>query len=379
MTALAMPDIGTSGSFSAAGVTYKKAVPDDDHAIRQLLRHNDMESWARMSIEREPSFFHGENLMGRSLPIIASETNSPQHIVGMYAISEQQTSMNGKPTDTAYLGALRVNPEYRHKLRILKNGFASTRALSGIDQLPTFTAVASENYTARRLLEANLRGMPCYTPVGDVESMGFSTAQGKTNGILQSAKPADIPALVEFFNSTSASYQFAPVLCRRWLEGLTGSFGLRLSDFWLLKNGPDIRGCIAIWDQRSFKQIVARGYRFPLNLLRGSYNLYARLAGRLILPRPGKELEQVFLSFFALDAKASNDADDVIREALIIARGKGADVGTLGLSVQNPLCSRLRENFRAKAYRTRIETVHWPDCKAPVLDGRPPQPEVGLL
>jgi hypothetical protein len=374
-----MPDTRTSGSFSAAGVTYQKADFDDDHAIRQLLRRNDMDSWARMSIEREPSFFRGENLMGRSSAVIARMSNSPQQVVGMYGMAEQQTHVDGRPTDTAYLGALRVNPEYRHKLRILKNGFASARALSGVDRLTTFTSVASENLAARRLLEANLRGMPCYTPVGDIESMGFSTSQGKSGGLLQSAVAADIPALVEFFNSAASSYQFAPVLSRQWLESLTDSIGLRLSDFWLLKNGPDIRGCVAIWDQRSFKQIVARGYRFPLNLLRRSYNLYARLTDRLVLPRPGKELEQVFLSFFALDAKATDHANEVLREALMIARHKGARVGTLGLSVQNPLCSRLRENLRASLYRARIETVHWPDRAAPVLDGRPPQPEVSLL
>jgi hypothetical protein len=379
VTSVAMRSTETPGSFCAAGVTYQKAGPDDDRAIRDLLRSNDMDSWARMSIEREPSFFHGENLIGPSLAVIARKSDPPQQVVGMYAMAEQRTHVNGAPADTAYLAALRVDPEYRHKLRVLKNGFASARALTRIDGLTVFTSLASENLAARRLLEANLRGMPCYTPVGDVASMGFSTRQGKPGGLLQSAVPEDIPALVEFYNAAAASYQFTPVLSRQWLTHLTGSSGLRLGDFWLLKDGADVRGCIAIWDQRSFKQIVARGYRFPLNLLRGGYNLHARLTGRLVLPRPGKELEQVFLSFLTLDTQASNDAEEVIREALMIARRKGARVGTLGLSVQNPLVSCLRESLHASIYRTRIETIHWPDSVAPVLDGRAPQPEVGLL
>jgi hypothetical protein len=379
MTSLAMRSTGTSESFSAAGVTYQKACLDDDRVIRDLLRRNDMDSWVRMSIEREPSFFDGENLVGQSSAVVARESDSPHQVVGMYAMAEQQTHVNGSPTDTAYLAALRVNPEYRHKLRLLKNGYASARVLSGIDTLPIFTSLASENLAARRLLEANLRGMPCYTHVGDVESLGFSTRQGKSAGLLQPAVPADIPALADFYNAAAASYQFAPVLSRQWLAHLPGSCGLQLSDFWLLKNGHDIHGCIAIWDQRPFKQIVARGYRFPLNLLRGSYNLFARMTGRLALPRPGAQLEQVFLSFLALDPDANDRVADVIREALMIAREKGAGVGTLGLSVQNPLRSRLRDSFHAGVYRTRIETIHWPDSAVPALDGRPPQPEVGLL
>ena len=295
MTPMAMRAAEYSGSYSAGGLTYQKAGFDDDEEIRELLRGNDMDSWARMSIEREPSFFDGENLMGQSSAIITRESSPPHQVVGMYAMSEQMAHVNGDPTNTAYMGALRVNPEYRHKLRILKNGFASARALSGIDALTVFTSVASENHAARRLLEANLKGMPCYTPVGDVESMGFSTRQGKAGNLLQSAAPEDIPELVEFFNSAAATYQFAPVLSRRWLTDLPKSCGLQLGDFWLLKDGPVIRGCVAIWDQRSFKQIVARGYRFPLNLFRRGYNLYAGMSGRLALPGPGTQLEQVFL------------------------------------------------------------------------------------
>jgi hypothetical protein len=90
-------------------------------------------------------------------------------------------------------------------------------------------------------------------------------------------------------------------------------------------------------------------------------------------------LQQVFLSFMALDAAADHHADEVIRQALTIAKQKGARVATLGLSPQNPISSRLRRSLRASIYRSCIETVHWRDGVLPVLDGRPPQPEVGLL
>jgi hypothetical protein len=379
MNARAMRSTEVPGSFAAGGVTYRIAGHDDDAAIRELLRSNEMDSWARMSIEREPSFFHGENLMGRSTAVIARRSDPPHQVVGMYSVAVQRTHVNGAAVPAGYLGALRVNPEYRHRLRILQNGFASARALSGIDELPVFTSLASENFAARRLLEANLRGMPWYTPVGDVESMGFSTRQGKAGGLLQSAQPADIPALVDFFNSAAASWQFAPVLSRQWLTGLQESGGLQLGDFWLLKDGARLCGCVAIWDQRAFKQIVARGYRFPLGFLRGGYNLYARVTGRLSLPRPGQQLQQVFLSFLALDTQAADSVTEIIRETLLIARQKGALVGTLGLSVKNPLATRLRDSLHASIYRTQIETIHWPDCPAPLLDGRPPQPEIALL
>ena len=379
MSPLAVQSVESPDRFSAGGVTYRKAGPDDDAAIREVLRSNDMESWVRMSIEREPSYFSGEDLFGESTTVIAHQSDAPQQVVGMYSMAVQPTHLNGAAVTTGYLGALRVNPGYRHRLRILKNGFDSARALAGIDALPVFTSVASDNRVARRLLEANLRGMPCYTPVGELDSMGFATRQGRARGLLQPAGPADIPALVEFFNAAAADYQFSPALSRQWLAGLPGRTGLELGDFWLLKDGSLLRGSVAVWDQRAFKQIVSRGYRFPLNGLLGGYNLFAGLSGRVQLPRPGAQLEQAFLSFFALDAKAADVVTDVVSEALSIAARKGARVATLGLSAENPLAARLGNSLHASIYRSCIETVHWPDRPAPPLDGRPPQPEVALL
>ena len=80
-----------------------------------------------------------------------------------------------------------------------------------------------------------------------------------------------------------------------------------------------------------------------------------------------------------LDTKAADCVVDVVREALMIARRKGAQVGTLGLATRNPLAGRLRDSLNPSIYKSYIETVHWPDCPAPELDGRPPQPEIALL
>lgn len=379
MSTLSAPGNVHADGFCAGGVVYRAARLEDDACIRSLLRNNDMDSWVRMSIEREPSFFKGENILGESMAVLALRSDPPHDVVGMYSMAACRAHINGTPVDAGYMGALRVNPLYRHKLRILKNGFASARALSEIDKLPLFTSLASENLAARRLLEANLRGMPVYTPIGEMLSLGISTARGKRTGLLRAAQPGDIPALVEFFNARAAAYQFSPVLCEQWLNKLPGDIGLAIEDFLLLEDGGTLRGCVAIWDQRGFKQVVPHGYRFPLNLLRRPYNMYARLAGRLALPGTGQQLDQVFLSFIALDTQAEDCLGQLITEALFHARLKGASAGVLGFSADNPLCQRTREQFPASVYRSCIETIGWPDRPVLQLDPRPPQPEIGLL
>jgi hypothetical protein len=152
-----------------------------------------------------------------------------------------------------------------------------------------------------------------------------------------------------------------------------------LADFWLLKDGNALRGCLAIWDQRRFKQTVVRGYRFPLNKLRVAYNLLAGIRGKLKLPAPNQKIDQVFLSFVAFSESAQQMAVEVVKEGLRLAAQKGALVGTLGLSAQSPLIASLKAALPHESYRTRIETVNWSDADRLALDDRPVQPEIALL
>lgn len=357
---------------------FRKAVAQDDAALRAMLRENVMDSWVALTLEREPSYFAGENLMGESMAVIAQQAKAPEQTVGMYHCAYLPVHIDGKPAQAGYLGGLRVNRPFRHRPSILRNGFASIRHL-GQDCDTFFTSVASENAVARRLLEGRLKGMPVYRPEGDMETLAISVRHGRSSGALRRAVPADIPALVDFSNRRFAAYQFSPVLTESWLRGLSGDKGLGLSDFWLLKNGPEVCGCLTVWDQRAFKQTVARGYRFPLGLLRGAYNLWTGATGRVQLPALGKQLEQVFLAFVAFDASAEDMVLDALREGLDKVREKNAKVGILGLSAGNPLLARLKHAIPASVYRTCIETVALPGRTLPQLDGRAPQPEVAIL
>jgi hypothetical protein len=221
--------------------------------------------------------------------------------------------------------------------------------------------------------------MPIYRLVGEMETLAFATKQGKLKGLLQRATLRDVPALVDFFNRRAEQYQFSPVLTEVWLHSLSGKKGLSLRDFWLVKDNNDLRGCLAIWDQRAFKQTIVRGYRFPLSTLRGPYNLFAGVTKRLKFPAMGEKLEQAFMSFAAFDSSANDLAVEAVSEGLARARQKGAEAGILGVSVANPIAGILKKSLQASVYRTCIETVSWPESPGPILDGRPPQPEVAIL
>lgn len=369
------------GEYQAQGLRYRVATLDDDAALRRLLRENDMHAWVRLGLEREPCYFSGASLMGPATTVIAHHMRSPKSAAGMYVHASLPVHLNGVGDEVGYLSGLRVDPAFRHRIGALKHGFAAIPVLVGSHaaQGACFTSITCDNRPARRLLEANLPGMPVYQSVGELETLAISTVHGRRSHQLRQATARDIPALAEFHNRQAAAYQFSPWLTPRWLEGLSGAQGLRLSDFWIRESGGAIHGCLAIWDQRPFKQTVIRGYRFPLNRTRHLYNLHARLSGRLCLPALGSRLEAAFIAFMAFDAVGEPFAVQALRHALAILRARGVAAGVVGISPQNSLRECLYRKFRPTAYRTCIDTVSLPGQDPPIPDRRPPQPEAAVL
>lgn len=299
----------------------------------------------------------------------------------MYVHATLPVHLNGQGVEAGYLAGLRIDPAFRNRFGVLKHGFSSIPVLVGSHAAHQvcFTSIAYDNHPARRLLESSLRGLPVYRPVGELETLAISTRHGRCGNRLRAATTRDIPALIRFHNRQAAAFQFAPRLTERWLTGLSGSQGLQLSDFWILESGGVIHGCLALWDQRAFKQSVIRGYRFPLNRTRWLYNLWSRLTGRLSLPAVDSRLESVFIAFMAFDAVGDPFAVEAIRHVLGILRTRGVAAGVVGISPRNPVRERLFRHFRPSVYRTCIDTVSLPGQDLPDLDQRPVQPEAAIL
>ncbi|MEN8180073.1 MAG: hypothetical protein ABFS39_15835 [Pseudomonadota bacterium] len=368
--------------YQAGNLIIRHATPADDEALQQILRDNPMQGWLRLALERSPSYFAGENLLGRSRAIIGQDAAKDGAFIGMYHTAFLPVFVNGEVVQAGYLGELRINPAYRNSLRILKHGFASIHPLNRPDANTTaiwFTSIASDNDTARRLLEAKHRKLPRYSPVGELQTLAISVRHGKRPKLLRRATQADTQRICNFYNRQAAQYNFAPNLDPSWLSDSAASKGLRIEDFWIFEDAENIEACIAVWDQRPFKQAVVQGYRFPLNHLRPVYNLFATLQGKPLLPKSGCQLESVTLSFFAISSKAEKHTLKILREALYVAGMKNARIGLIGLSAANPLLPVLRISLKPTIYHTCIETVSWMDKESMRLNDSRVQPEISLL
>jgi hypothetical protein len=346
--------------------TFRVATEADDALLRSILRDNGMPTWVEMAIQREPSFFAAADLFGRDWAVIAEEAGD---VIGMYTAAMVPVHLDGRPERLGYLGGLRVRPDYRRRIRHLREGYASILALAAETgtQPCWFTVVAEGNENARRLLEAGVRGLPPYQPQGDYVTFALPAARGRRRGLWRTAVQDDIAGIIAFHNERAARFQYSPVL-----DGdLVNRIGI--ARFLIYEVDGGTQGVAALWDQRAFKQIVARRYRRPLGALMSIYNAYARLLRRIPLPPEGGALDQTFVAFLALSDSAMADAGALLEDLLSHC---GTPAASLGLHASHPLIAAVKR-FKPISYPARVYAVSFDGTASP--NGRPTQPEAALL
>jgi hypothetical protein len=346
--------------------TLRLATGSDDAVLRDFMRGNGMNKWVEMAIEREPSFFAGRDFGGQEWAVIAEEE---QDVVGMYSAAVRATYVNGKAERVGYLGGLRVSPAYRRRIRYLRKGYASIRALAPAPStLPWwFTVIALDNSAARDLLEAGIRGLPTYQPLGDYTTYALPTSRGVRRGLWRQARDADLDSMIRFHASHASRFNLSPVLD----AALIGRIGL--NNFYLLEGAGRVQGVAALWDQRSFKQIVATRYRRPIGGLVPMYNLYAKFCRRVPLPREHAALEHTFVAFLAMSDDAGAESRRVLGDLLSHAR---TPIASLGLHAAHPL-EKIVEGFKPVSYPVKVYGVSF-EPGVPV-NKHPIQPEAAFL
>lgn len=357
---------------------FRLATESDDADLRALLRENPMEGWVHLRLEREPSFFQAEGLLGEATVMVAREVGGDGPLIGACTCTWMPVHINGEVRRIPYLGGLRVASAFRNRPHLIKEGF---RALAEIGRFEVgtplaFTSLASDNHQARRLLEKGLPGFPQYRPLGELETWVLP-ARGKPTGRLETAIPSDLPELVELINEMGRASNFSPHMTEAWLAGEPG--GLRVADFLLRRQEGVIHSCVALWDQRAYKQVRLHGYRAPLNFLRVPWNLWSAVRGGVRLPAPGDRLEACFLAFASFRPGDLENASLDITEALARASQRGVRAALLGLPVAHPLGLRLRKGRAPWIYHTCIDGVRWPEATPLIPDARPVHPEIALL
>lgn len=354
-----------AGPVAAGGVTFAVAGPADEADIRRLLRDNPLGGRYGLSLEREPDAFAGH----AGTYILARYHGEA---IGLCERVVHPVFVDGQERRLPYLGALRVAPSHRHRLPVLRGGFAALRGLERPDELPfALTAITADNTPAHRLLTAGLPGLPLYQPLTDYATLALRPRRMALAADIAAADATDLPELAAFLHRVNAGHPFAPVWKEKDLRNL-GAEHLLIS-----RGTAGIRGCLAVWDQRAVRQVVVRRYPPLLGRLRPLVNLAAPLIGLPRLPAPGEAIRQAILSAVAVEKDDPAVLLALVAAALDQAARRGLEAVLFGCAAAHPWREVLRRRYRALEYRTTLFLVHWPEA-VPVPSGLP-RPDPGLL
>jgi len=331
--------------------------------LRRLLRDNPIRGAVTITLEREPDWFIAAGAEGpRHDAIVARETGTGR-LVSVGTRSVRTYLVGGQTVSVPYLGALRVDRASRGRLRLLREGYALCRALRRDGEAPfALTSIVADNERARKLLGSGRAGLPSYRKLEGFFTLVIPTRGRARGGPRPDVKvdrlnESELDEIAVFLQRVYRGYRIAPSWTAGDLRSSRRTPGLGHRDFLVTRRTGTPVGCLAVWDQREFKQAVIQDYSPRLRAVRPFVNLLAPWLGVPRLPAPGSPLEHAYLSHVAV-----TDPDvlvPLVDAGRAEARRRGCDVVVLGMSEPNPLLPHLRRAFRHRAYRSTLYVVDW--------------------
>ncbi len=345
-----------------------------------------MEGAIRVSLEREPDASLAAAVEGDRHATVVARDPGTGRIVGMGTRCVWSAFVNGKPCRLGYLSQLRVDRAARGRRSLLAAGYAALRESRGPGEEPfDLTSIIADNAVARRLLGASVPGLPRYHELSGLVTLvvpvGRKGHQGRHGFEIETGTPERMGEVADCLVRNRRRYQAAPYFSTAELLSPERSRGLRPGDFRLAVKGGHVVGCLALWDQSGFKQVVVRGYAPHLARWRLWINRLSPVIGTPRLPDPGERLPHAYISHIAVDGDDPETFRALMESAYAEARARRYTYVVIGLAAGHPWLPWLERRFHPRRYESVLYTVDWGDGAAAIeaLDGRLPHVEAALL
>ena len=347
------------------------AVPADDAVLRKLLRENPMPGSISLSYEREPNYFRAACVDGTLSQTILNIDEETGDCLGMGARIIRSMYLNGRVQEVGYMSHLRVDLQRSWGLALpgqLVRSFEKFHELHADWRVPFYLmSVIADNAPARRLLTAGLPGMPSALPYTRMFTYAISPRHAKIEiplpgGLaLERGSSEHIPEIIACLQRNGARYQFYPYWSAENLFTPTQTPHLNPNDFFLATKGSRVIGCLALWDQTSFKQTVVRGYNGSMARWRSWINLLAGFVDIPNLPEINLALQYAFASHLAVDNDDRQIFSSLMRAVYNETNRRGLNYFMIGLSQSNPLRPVLTKSYLHMAYPSQIYLMAWQD------------------
>ena len=373
--------MSSQSSFSSSFYT-KTARPEDEAVIRQLMREAPMQGAIRLSLQREPNANLAAGIQGRKHVTVFVVNASDSQVLGAGSRSVRSLYVNGEVCQVGYLSQLRAQPG-RNGLRRLRAGYkAIEQTRTDEDFCCDITSITEDNTVALRMLERGLPGLPGYRLLARLTTFVIPTCARIKNSRhkVESAGFEDLRHIVSCLQDYLSQYQFSPYWDEHMIKDRNLCNNLSVDDFLIIRDGEKIAASVAVWDQRSFKQVVVNGYSRTLSRIRPLLNIPLFLLGKPRLPAAPSELNLAYLSHLAVEDNDPEKFRDLVKMGRFAAAKRGIDYLVLGLTTAHPLHRVLSRSFPSYQYSTKLYTVHWDKRMiSDQLHERIPHVEVAVL
>ncbi len=355
---------------------------ENEPELRALLRDNPLHGNIQVALEREPNAFHAAAISGDKYELIMGYGDNGRTFLGAGARFELDAWINGTVRRLGYLGEFRIHGGLKQRRHLLLHSYRALRRFHDAGSTPFYlTTIIADNTTTRRLLERKLADMPTYEPLETMITFTIPARLAARRSTKKVERGHDYAEIAGLLARQGRKHQFHPAWTEDTLRSPDRCRDLELEDFFVYRKGDELAGCLALWDQRSFKQTVVSGYAKRLARARPFFNLVAPLMGRPRLPAPGARLESAFLSHVAVAPDDDEALVALISAASRQALRRGIDYVMIAFAERNPLATVVRKRFPCHSYVSMIYVVYWEDgaAAAAELDGRMPHPEMAIL
>lgn len=360
------------------------AGPEDDAQLRQRMAADWMRGNISVSFRREPNYFRGCQVQGKSFEVMKCTEISTGKIISLGSRLMTTVFLNGRPETIGYLADLRLQAAYRNRT-ILVRGYRFLQQLHEANPVPLYySMILSGNTTALQTLVGGRAGLPYYHDLGLVLTpaihLDFPQPSLRIPGVrFERGKTQQLPEILRFLHNWQAKKQFAP--CYRLAAfGSARLRGLRAEDFYLAVKDNRIVGTVAAWSQEEFRQTCVEQYSWQLRLMRPIYNLLARLTPLKPLPEPGSAIPYFYLAFVAVEENDLEIFRGLVRAVHCDRVSSPSHYFIAGLHETDPLAAVLQDYRRIEA-AGRLFAVYYPDGEAffKQLDRRIPYIEMATI
>jgi hypothetical protein len=342
-------------------LTGKILTNEDEKLIADFYTQPASDSMVNYYLNREPSFFEALQAEGDDALVYAVIDDTNGRVAGSYIRSVRDCFVNGQPEKVAYLGSMKIHPDYR-------GGWAFAKMLKSMQQRAYtdpklhYFSVMADNIHAGSMFLSGRPMLPVVRKVGDFSTRIFKPFRKKINPPWEivTARETGIKALVAFLNDEGSKRHLFPIYRKEHFEDNTHGWlkGLIPEDILVAVENGKITGTLAVWNQQSFRKwMLYRSTTF--RMIQPFVNMYSWIRHMPTIPNGNKG---VSCKYLALNCIRNNDPD-IFKTLFYYAMNREMDINSnalfvLGHFVDDSMISSL--HFPSVELKSNINCFAWP-------------------